>query len=490
MREWKRIADNESLELLFENIIRTSGLLAQLVSDNPKIASLEKVTLLYDQIKSLAENRNGITLKEFIGHIDTLAEHNVSIKYAPKYHTDAKVHLMTAHRSKGLEFEHVFIINVVDKTWGNRRTFSSFQLPDSVYKLGEDVGVRPLDSEPAVSPLDPDERNLFYVALTRAKKEIHISYAEARSDGREQLVSQFVTELKPELVEQGETKDRELAYQKDAGVLFAEATTHSGPSVHDQEFLKNLFLNRGFSASHLNNYLDCPWHYFYANLLRIPQAPTPSQYFGTAMHKALESFTDKNLMLDTLQTAIKESRLPESDKPEYLERGLAALSGYYDMYHKHWNTNVLKEFAIKGLELTPEIKLTGKLDKIELLRGETPQLVNVVDYKTGDVKSRNALEGKTKDANGNEKRQLIFYKLLLDKYADGKYNMQSGVIDFVEPNDSGKYKREQFEITNQEVDNLEEQIKSVADEILNLKFWTKNCAKKDCQWCSLRGMMK
>src|SRR3989344_6021441 len=135
MREWKRIADNESLELLFENIIRTSGLLAQLVSDDPKIASLEKVTLLYDQIKSLAENRNGITLKEFI-------------------------------------------INVVDKTWGNRRTFSSFQLPDSVYKLGEDVGVRPLDSEPAVSPLDPDERNLFYVALTRAKKEIHISYAE------------------------------------------------------------------------------------------------------------------------------------------------------------------------------------------------------------------------------------------------------------------------------------------------------------------------
>ena len=68
--------------------------------------------------------------------------------------------------------------------------------------------------------------------------------------------------------------------------------------------------------------------------------------------------------------------------------------------------------------------------------------------------------------------------------------MLSGVIDFIEPTESGKYKREEFIITNDECLNLEEQIRSVADEILNLKFWDKKCQKKDCEWCSLRGMMK
>ena len=37
MKEWRRIADNESLELLFENVIRTSGLLKQLVKGDVRI---------------------------------------------------------------------------------------------------------------------------------------------------------------------------------------------------------------------------------------------------------------------------------------------------------------------------------------------------------------------------------------------------------------------------------------------------------------------
>ena len=105
--------------------------------------------------------------------------------------------------------------------------FSSFRLPD--------LGVKPLNSESGVSPLDADERNLFFVALTRAKHEVNISYAETRSDGREQLKSQFVTELKPELTQVEDTKATELAYQNDAVTAFAELTTNSGPSIHDKE---------------------------------------------------------------------------------------------------------------------------------------------------------------------------------------------------------------------------------------------------------------
>jgi DNA helicase-2/ATP-dependent DNA helicase PcrA len=67
------------------------------------------------------------------------------------------------------------------------------------------------------------------------------------------------------------------------------------------------------------------------------------------------------------------------------------------------------------------------LDKLEFIDGD---IVNVVDYKTGKPKTRNELMGETKNANGDYYRQLVFYKLLLKYWNDGKYNMQSGIIDF------------------------------------------------------------
>ena len=68
--------------------------------------------------------------------------------------------------------------------------------------------------------------------------------------------------------------------------------------------------------------------------------------------------------------------------------------------------------------------------------------------------------------------------------------MVSGEIDFIEPNDAGVYKKEKFEISDDEVRKLEKTIKRVTDEILNLKFWNTRCADPHCPWCSLRSMMK
>ncbi len=484
MNMWRKIVDNGSMEELFENIIRESGLLKQIVSGDVDIFGLEKINLLYKRVKELSDSNQGLNLKDFLRYVDALIEHNVSIKYTPSYHAGERVRFMTAHGAKGLEFEHVYIINAVDKIWGNRRMFSSFNLPASVYRLREEK-----KNEAAT---DSEERNLFFVALTRAKKEARISYAHTKNDGREQLASQFLSELKPELIEHMDVSDIEKAYQRDAQTLFAPLTTKAGPSIQDRQYLKDLFLSRGFSATHLNNYLSCPWRYFYVNLLRVPQPPTTYQYYGSAMHKALEELLNgKNrteaFLLASFEKALNVSPLHENDKEVYREKGLGALKGYYKTYQSTWKNEVLTEFAIKGIELTPEIRLTGKLDKIELLDAKN---VIVTDYKTGQVRSRNYIEGNTADSKGDMKRQLVFYNLLLNRYADGKYNMKAGVIDFLEPTESGKYRQESFEITEEEIKNLEQEIRRVADEILNLKFWDMHCDDPECEWCRLRGLMK
>ena len=153
----------------------------------------------------------------------------------------------------------------------------------------------------------------------------------------------------------------------------------------------------------------------------------------------------------------------------------------------------MNEFKIKGVlfevdlgKEKMELTLKGNLDKIEILPDNN---VNVVDYKTGKPKSRNDIEGKTKNSRGDYRRQLVFYKILLDRYEKGKYKMVSGELDFVEPDDKERYHKEKFIIDEKDVEELEKIIQKSAQEIYDLSFWDKMCEDKKCAYCGIRKMM-
>jgi hypothetical protein len=83
----------------------------------------------------------------------------------------------------------------------------------------------------------------------------------------------------------------------------------------------------------------------------------------------------------------------------------------------------------------------------------------------------------------------VFYRLLLELHPEKKYRMRAGVIDFIEPNERGKFKQESFEITEEEVIELRSLVERTAGEILSLAFWNKRCDEKGCEYCALRDMM-
>jgi hypothetical protein len=131
--------------------------------------------------------------------------------------------------------------------------------------------------------------------------------------------------------------------------------------------------------------------------------------------------------------------------------------------------------------------LNGKIDMI--MPNEKGGFVDVYDFKSGKPKSRNQIEGKVKNGDGNYKRQLVFYKILLDRYKNGFYKMQNGVIEFVEPNERGEHKVEIFNIENDETETLLKRVIEIGDEITSLAFWDSFCGKKDCEYCRLRKYM-
>ncbi|MEK7091454.1 MAG: PD-(D/E)XK nuclease family protein, partial [Patescibacteria group bacterium] len=227
-----------------------------------------------------------------------------------------------------------------------------------------------------------------------------------------------------------------------------------------------------------------------------PKAEEAHLMYGTAIHGALQDFFQafevgedpgRDFLLTKFADYLNRQPMVVKDYQAYLERGQKALGGYYDFWQGQWRTRVLTEFNIKGIILTPDIRLTGKIDKLEFLNDHNE--VNVVDYKTGKPKTRGFVEGETKASAGDIKRQIVFYKLLLDNYDQRKYKMVSAEIDFVEPDPKGNYHKEAFAVSDEEVTDLIEQIKTMTDEVLNLKFWDRKCEDDKCPYCRLRGLL-
>lgn len=486
---WASLARNKPFAEVFEVVIRESGFLTDALNSEQSLDRLRVLEAFFGEVRKLSSGSKEYFLTDFIEYLDLMADHGILLKSATSGELGVGVRLMTAHKSKGLEFEHVYISGAYDGHWGNKKDRKYFH-----------IGLLGGDDEVGGGKIE-DERRLFYVALTRAKQTVSVSYAIEGKGGREQLPSQFIEEIDPALKESVDSSETDKSYSKFPAFNFKERVL-SKVSITNAEYVKKLFLERGMSVTDLNNYLACPWQYFFVNLIRLPQSQTKHQIYGTSVHETLQSFFNKfreendmsrKDLLELFEFNLSKKPLSSIDYKELLQKGRKSLGGYYDTYKDVWSRNVTNEFSIRGVHLpvtvgaeTVDIILKGKIDKVELLDGES---VNVVDYKTGKAKSRNELEGKTKDANGNYKRQLVFYKLLLALDESKKYKMESGELDFTEPDEKMRYKKERFEITDTEVEELKKLISKTATEIMTLEFWNITCEEKDCEHCRLASLI-
>lgn len=472
-----------SVPYIVERLLEDSGFITYAIKSPHVVELMEKIAGFTRDVEVLAAADPDYTIRQLADHIDLLEEHRVPVRKENRNASRAgAVRLMTAHRSKGLEFVYVFIVNVADGVWGGRRERSLFSLPQ-----GAAVGS------------DEDERRLLYVALTRAKQAVFVSYAKESASGTERLRSRLLEDIRPELLDPKETERFEKKAVSATSVKTRRTQRAHGP---DATYLRELFVEQGLSVTALNNYLQCPWQYFYSSLLRVPISPTKEMIFGTASHAALKRFFEtrargkkggKVQLLAWFDEAMERVALSRSQRVEVKERGHAFLDGWYDAWHASWPKETKSEYKItvelplknSGKGTPPStLRLRGDLDKLEF-SGST---VNVVDYKTGQPKTRNAIQGKTKSDTGDYWRQLVFYKLLLD--LEGRHVMKTGELDFLQPDKSGKYHKERFDISNSDVEALKGEVARVAGEIWNLDYWDRFCDDPKCRYCGLRKLMR
>ncbi|MCR4328385.1 MAG: ATP-dependent helicase [Patescibacteria group bacterium] len=483
---WKKVSKNKGAGESFEMIVHDSGFLNAIVNHPSTTEKIAKLHALFDILKSFIARQKSYTLNDFFEYLDIMSNHGIAVKSAETLRLVGRVRLMTAHRAKGQEFDRVFVMNAIDRKWGSRFHREHIKLPRKIYRVLESV-------ENILEEDDEDERNVFYVALTRAKKELFVTLAKTDHDGKEQLPSKFIAELKEDVLVPYDADLYERKFSAHREMMFAPISAKT-PELKDKDFLSALFEEKGVSVTALNNYLSCPWKYFYRNLIRIPESPNKHLSFGNAIHAALKNYFDaltakenkgKAYLIARFEEAMAREPIEESEYKEACEKGKKALAAYYDEYHAEWSPHAANEVKISGVTVGDVIPVNGKIDRIEF-SGDAH--ARIIDYKTGKPKTRNEIEGNTKSSTGDYKRQLVFYKLLLEK--EGKYDMTSGVIQFIEPDERGKFHQEEFTVVSGEVKELEALIVSVANEIRSLSFWDRCCDDAKCKYCELRRGMQ
>ncbi len=476
---------NITLQMLVENIIRKAGILNYIMRSQEKIWFLQVLTGLFDFIKEETARNPFMQLKDLISIIELMKREDLALPLTEVCGNDKGVNLMTAHGSKGLEFEYVFFAGCNASFWEKKRKpYNGYKLPDTIFSS---ISPRSLD--------DAEElRRLFYVALTRAEQHLIISYCCYKNDGKELEPSMFIAEI---------LEHEQIAVEKifiDENVLTEFSALQFGDQIAPEiEEIEKEFVNRMLekfimNVTALNNYLKCPLEFYFKNLIRIPSPKNEATEFGSSVHYAVEQLFRKmqnnNEWFPSKEEFIKDfewymHRHRESFTKEQfsrrLEYGHDVLSNYYDKYINSWSKIVTIERNIRNV-IVNGVPVKGKLDKLEF----DGKAVNVVDYKTGDPdKAKTKLQPPSDKENigGDYWRQAVFYKILVDNYEQKGWKVVSTEFDFVEPDKKKVYKKEKIFIAPQDIDVVCEQIKTVWEKIQNHDFYV-GCGKEDCHWCN------
>lgn len=483
----KLIADvpNVTLQHLFESIIREAGLLGVIMRSSDKIAQMQVLTALFDFVKEETRRNPTLTIHAFVNIIDLMVREGISIPMVQVGGSEKGVNLLTAHGSKGLEFEYVFLAGCNAASWEKKRKpGGGYSMPDTLFSSAANGAQENRE----------ELRRLFYVALTRAEKHLAISYSRFKSDGKELEPTMFLAEIQEHLslpvVTVPIEPEMEFSFQ---GLAFHRPEAPEIARV-EEDWVTNILDKFTMNVTALNNYLKCPLEFYYKNLVRIPSPKNEATEFGSAIHFALERLFEK-MKLNREEFSPVEDFIADFERymhrhresftrEQYnrrLEYGYEVLTNYYHKYVNAWYKKVTIERNIKNV-MVDGVPLKGKLDKLEFIGNNE---ANVVDYKTGDPdKAREKLlPPNEKYPNGGDYwRQAVFYKILVDEYEQKPWKVVSTEFDFVEPDKKKEYQKRKVVVTPQDITTVNHQIRTVWDKIQARDFYT-GCGKEDCHWC-------
>jgi DNA helicase-2/ATP-dependent DNA helicase PcrA len=393
IQELRQDALSRSPIEVFTKLLALSGARDWYLAHPEGIAELPLVHKLFSHIENIGAEKG---YESFARVIDALAKglsHGYSTVKTTLLSEEGKITVITAHKAKGMEFQHVFIVGLTESEWekgGRAKTVPS-----------------PIDTKKTLD----DAARQFYVALTRAKDAVVLSYPLESVEGRAKkpsvLIPEGLTEIEaltvPTLPVMHETKQgSELI-----GALTRRYLTHDG-----------------LSPSALNEYLTSPPTFFAKRVLRLKEAENLAMVIGTAVHAGVASFLtyrDEDRAFGALHASITKSLLARNTTYDTLTasavRRLHAFLA--SPFREATALHIEETFSKREVHEGVEVLLSGKADAVISYGGRTL----LVDFKTSS---------KGKSGVKLYQLQLAFYDYLLKEMGislDGAAIIEIGESD-------------------------------------------------------------
>ena len=469
---------------------------------------MQDIYTLYHVIKSWSLYKKDLSIESVLSKIDLYERYGYRIERLVSSWVESGVQIVTAHSSKGLEYEHVFIPGLYTGNWDEKKTRELIKLPESIVGEGLQFAWQEDMSDADKKKFEKDkqqqeDRRLFFVALTRAKLSLHLSFP-ASIEWKPKIISAFVWELWELDVIESQVKLSDISDDMKREMLDeSRFISYSDAEIdYIAEFLKNYKL----SASDLNTFLINPKDFLYRTVYRYPFEENENSIFGTMYHRTLELFYKKILETGKVQDfsyieyvylrQLEREYLSSEETNRLKKRGLEALKWYYENYSGTFIAPLKTEYKFSRRNIFfEEIPITGIIDKIELLSEDYSeniwwgslfsQSIKITDYKTGSTKYLWEIKWVDREGNKDESyergrygRQLMFYKLLFENDAElsNAYSLEKLELDFCEWK-KGNYKRVEVEFTSEEYDAFKNLVKETYAQMTDIEFWKKYLGK-------------
>jgi DNA helicase-2/ATP-dependent DNA helicase PcrA len=332
-------------------------------------------------------------LRDFVQYLDYFAEANGTINLE-REPTDDGVQLMSVHAAKGLEFPYVFVMALSDGDFPSRGQKPVFEFPKELMK----------EEQPEGDFRIQEERRLFYVALTRARRQLTLTFVNAKRKKPSIFLEDILMNPKikasdalqvtpnvvlPPIEEAAGPEPSRPAQAQLFGLAADDARMYSRIALWAKAYRPPRPEPLQLSDSAIGAYQACPQKYLFQYGWGIRGAQRAAMTFGMVMHRTIKEFVDncrRRREIPFEEVAISYNRewrsagfLDDYQEEEYRREGLVELEAFCKAYMAA-PADVLHQEKTFELNLENNVVVTGRIDQINKLgRGE----VEIVDYKTG-----------------------------------------------------------------------------------------------------------
>jgi superfamily I DNA/RNA helicase len=409
---------------------------------------IDSVIALFDAAERAAERYRGVVgVTSFLSSLDS--QEIPAEPVAERAARGDAVRLLTAHRSKGLEFERVWVVGAQEGVWPDLRERGNALELAALAEFAELESITP-------TRIDIEERNLFYVACTRAREQVTICVVDAGDEGADEP-SRFIDDLlaggapdervtgHPESIMTWDGLVAELRIalmdpntaaedRASAAELVAAAASLTDPAgaplaprAHPSSWWGEASVSVGgrpvraedqpiaMSGSRLDDLIACPLKWFLEQDARAETPRGSATQFGSIIHAVAEYVATGEANPEEIETLVDRvwGRVPfqagwQSDSERRAAReALARFLTYHSAAERELvatECNMRADIEVTTLDGIDTVRLTGYADRIE--RDGQGRLVPI------DLKN---MKNPPPDTKVPEHGQLGVYQLLVER---------------------------------------------------------------------------